>query len=120
MLVLRDAQLAVLAAPLLGELRAWLHPHLRKHFGGRLKSTDDASLDALIDAGVTRALEHGARRSPSICKFVYMRVLFDERFEALPWAAATLARTDIRDPDTKIETLYILARRELASRGGVR
>ncbi|NOK04655.1 MULTISPECIES: hypothetical protein [Myxococcus] len=118
MLVIRDVQLAALAEPRLGALRAWLHPHLRKHFGERLLETDDAALKDFIDASVARAMEHGVRSSQGIVRFAHLRVLFGEGFEALPWAAETLSRTDIPTPESKIEILYGNARRALTAKGG--
>jgi hypothetical protein len=120
MLVIREAQMAAFRAARLEELRAWLHPHLRKHLGHRLKDTDDVALAALIEATVTRALEYGATRSQAICKFVHIRVLFGEGFDRLPWAVEALRGPGIDDSDTRIEVLYLRARFELASMGDAR
>lgn len=118
MLVIRNTQVDALVAARAEPLRTWLHPHLRTHFHDRLKDTDDAALATLIDRSVARALVLGARRSQTIRKFVYLRVLFDEGFEALPWAAETLASPDIADRDTRIELLHLRGRMALAGAGG--
>ena len=117
-LIVRDAQRETLIEVRLDRLRAWLRPHLREHFAGRLAGKDDDELGALIDASVTRARAHGASRSQTICKFVHLWVIFGEGLETLPWAVQTLSDAAIPDHDTRIEVLSLRARDALSSKEG--
>jgi hypothetical protein len=111
MLTIRDAQMAVLVEERVSHLRAWLLPHLRRHFGDQLVAMSDDDVRALIEHGVARARALGAASSETIGGFVHLRVVFGAALETLPWAAHVLA-----DPDLVGERrLRLLGRRARAA-----
>jgi hypothetical protein len=116
MLTVRDAQMAALREDRLRQLRAWLLPHLRRHFGDRLASKSDDDVRALIADSVARARALGATTSTTIGSFVHLRVLFGETFEALPWASEVLADPELIG-ERRVGLLARRARQALRAQG---
>ena len=116
MLTVRDAQMAVLHEDRLRQLRAWLLPHLRRHFGDWLATKSDDDVRALIADSVARARALGATSAATIGSFVHLRVLFGETFEALPWAAEVLGEPELTG-ERRIGALVRRARQALRAQG---
>lgn len=118
MLMIRQGQLDALTRERQAALRRWLVDHLRVHFAGELTGWSEARIGALVEAGIARALSHGATRGVTIAKFVHLMVLFGAGFDVdpdLPWAAAILREPSIEDGDVRIAILARAAEEALGA-----
>lgn len=114
MLVIRAAQLAVLAKPAIDRLRARARAHLQAHFAGQCAALGPERLGDAVDHGLARASAHGFTTEPDLLKYLNLCFTFGRDFDADPacaWAAEILGDGRL-DPDERMERLHAAALRE--------
>lgn len=118
MLVLRRAQLEILAEPVRDRFVAWMATHLRRWFPDELVALDDAGLEAFIRRGIERANGYGFRDEQAVCRYIDLMAVFGPAFDAdprHPWAARVLTDRAITSAEERIEALGRAARAQLRS-----
>lgn len=111
MLIIRAAQLIVLAGPMMERLRARAAAHLRVHFAVQCEALGEAGLADAIDHGLARAAAHGFRAESDLLQYLNLCFTFGRDFDGDPelgWAAAILA-DDRAEPGARMRRLYARA-----------
>lgn len=114
MLVIRAAQLAVLAKPAIDRLRAKARAHLQTHFSGQCAALGPDRLGDAVDHGLARATAHGFAAEPDLLRYLNLCFTFGRDFDTDPacaWAAEILG-DDRLDPGERMEQLHAAALRE--------
>lgn len=94
MLIIRRAQIPVLAQALLGRFEEELAEHIRGDWPADAAALGPDGLKATVHAGVARALGHGFETEQDLSRYVYLMFTFGAGFDRdpeLPWAAQALA-----------------------------
>lgn len=114
MLVIRAAQLAVLAKPAIDRFRARAQIHLQTHFAGQCAALGAARLAEAVDHGLARATAHGLRTEPDLLQYLNLCFVFGRDFDRDPnceWATEILD-DDRLEPDAMMRRLRAAALRE--------
>lgn len=114
MLIIRDAQMAVLEAPFLAQFETFMMRHLREDFTDEVSHMQDAALLSFIRYGVQSAKRHGATLTTSYGQYIDLMVVLGRDFvedKAMPWASATLRDPSVASPDERFDRLSFVAAR---------
>lgn len=117
---IRTDQLPSLRAPRTDEYLASLHPLVERHFPSKCRVLGPQALRRAMLLGVERAASHGIETAQAVARFFGLMILFGSAFDddpLLPWAARTLARTELPGV-ARIDLLYEIGRPELAALAG--
>lgn len=108
MLIIRAAQITVLAGPMIERLRERAATHLRAHFAEQCAALGTQGLTDAIDHGLARATAHGFRAESDLLQYLNLCFIFGRDFDGDPecaWAAAILA-DERAEPGAKMQRLY--------------
>ncbi len=90
MLIIRDAQLNVLAQEQLRQFERFLAEHLLNRFPGVEFTKDTHLLTAFVSEGIERATSFGVVDRYDVRRFLEFRGEYGADFHTLPWASKIL------------------------------
>jgi hypothetical protein len=94
--------------------------HLTKCFPNQCRQQGEPKVREWIRYGIKRASEYGITAQRDTCKYIDLMFVYGREFDQdtnLPWASSILNDRALRDPTTKLETLYETGKQQ---QGGVR
>jgi hypothetical protein len=117
MLIIRQAQFAVLSQYETRKFENWMFAHLHRFFPAECAAAGDARVIETIRYGIQRAAAHRITDKRDVCRYIDLMVVFGLDFDRDPklrWAADILARR--ADSRSRMRALLASAKTALRKR----
>jgi len=115
MLTIRKEQLAVFGPLGIRAFEDRVIAHLKKVFPDQSQILGEVKLRESIQYGTQRAAAHGIISERDVCKYIDLTILYGRDFDKdpnLPWVQSILQNQAMRNPSSKIESLYKAAKKQ--------
>ncbi len=117
MLLIRQAQLAVLSQLEVQKFEDWTLTHLQKFFPKQCSALGERQLREWIQHGIRRAAHYGFTAKRDVCKYIDLMIVFGRDFDTdkrSRWAGEILLRSG--NPGARMQALFGAARLRLKNR----
>jgi hypothetical protein len=118
--VIRHAQMRALSDNAGRAFEDRVFVHLNGCFPNQCRQWGEPEVREWIRYGIKQASEYGITAQRDVCKYIDLMFVYGHDFDQdpnLPWASSILHDRALRDPTTKLETLYEAGKQR---QGGVR
>ena len=105
-MVIRQAQMRALSNNASRTFEDRMVVHLNKSFPNECRELGEPEVREWIRYGIQRASEYRITAQRDVCKYIDLMFVFGRDFDRDPWASSILNDRALRDPTTKLETLY--------------
>lgn len=92
--------------------------HLNRCFGEECRAMGEPAVRERIRYGIKRASEYQITAERDVCKYIDLMMAFGRDFDQDAWAASVLKDRGLRDPTTRLETLYEAGKQQQRGRSG--
>ena len=117
-MVIRSAQAEVLSDTAGDQFENRVLAHLNRCFGEECSVMGEPAVREWIRYGIQRASEYQIRAERDVCKYIDLMIAFGRDFDRDAWAATVLKDRGLRDPTTRLETLYQAGKQQQRGRAG--
>jgi hypothetical protein len=117
MLIIRQAQFAVLSQNETRKFENWMSAHLYRFFPAECAAAGDDRVMETIRYGILRAAAHGVADKRDVCRYIDLMAVFGRDFDRDPklrWASDILARR--ADSRSRMRALLVAAKAALRKR----